>query len=89
MAPVLEFIENPTIVVVPPPNRGGRYEVEITTSAESRCGHRRAQARLWLVFVEAGEEAGREVCDVICSECDPARFARIESWAGERRAVSA
>lgn len=87
MAPELQFVENPTIVVVPPPNRGGRYQVEITSTAEgalgpqSGCGHRSAQARLWLIFLEAGEEAGREVTDVICSECDPARFARVQGWA--------
>lgn len=83
----LQFIENPTIVIVPPPNRGGRYRLEFRPAAENPtagkpdCGHQSPQALLWLIFLEAGQEAGREVTDVICSQCEPARFARMEAWA--------
>ena len=82
MAVELQFIENPTVVVVPPPNRGGRYEIEFRTPADGpACGHSAAQALLWLIFLEAGEESGREITDIICSDCEPDRFARARAWA--------
>lgn len=82
MAAELQFIENPTIVVVPPPERGGRYQIEFRPRTESpACGHRSPQALLWLIFLEAGAETDREVADVICSVCEPARFARARAWA--------
>lgn len=82
MAVELQFVENPTIIVVPPPNRYGRYQFEFRPAAgNSSCGHHSQQALLWLIFVEAGQEADREVSDMICSECDPARFARAQAWA--------
>lgn len=82
MAAQLQFIENPTVVVVPPPNRGGRYEIEFRPPARTgACGHHAPQALLWLIFLEAGRESGREVSDVICSDCEPARFARARAWA--------
>ena len=78
----LQYVENPTVVVVPPPNRSGRYLPEVQTIGEpGRCGHRAQQALLWLIFVEEGEESGREVSDVICSACEPARFQRVARWA--------
>ncbi|MGH9788324.1 MAG: hypothetical protein ACRD4U_06450 [Candidatus Acidiferrales bacterium] len=78
----LQYVENPTVVVVPPPNRSGRYLPEVRTSAgPARCGHRAQQALLWLIFVEEGEESRREVSDVICSACEPARFERVARWA--------
>lgn len=78
----LQFIENPTIVIVPPPNRGGRYRLEIHSRTDNRaCGHQSPQALLWLIFLEAGQEAAREVTDAVCSQCDPARFARLQAWA--------
>jgi len=82
MAANLQFVENPTIVVVPPPDRAGRYFVELAPRAGANpCGHRALEARLWLVFIEAGAEAGREITAVCCSACDPARFARLRQWA--------
>jgi len=82
MAVELQFIENPTIVVVPPPNRGGRYEIEFRPPAGGRsCGHLAPQALLWLIFLEAGQEADREVSDVICADCEPDRYARARAWA--------
>lgn len=78
----LQFVENPTVVVVPPPNRGGRYQIEVRAAADnSACGHNSPQALLWLIFLEAGQEASREVSDVICSHCEPERFARVQAWA--------
>jgi hypothetical protein len=78
----LQYVENPTVVVVPPPDRSGRYLPEVRTPRQkTRCGHRTLQALLWLIFVEHGLESGREVTDVICSTCEPARFARVASWA--------
>lgn len=82
MAANLQAVENPTVHIVPPPNRGGRYRVEFRSQAQpSACGHHSPHALLWLIFLEAGQEAGREVTDVICSRCDPARYARVEAWA--------
>lgn len=78
----LQYVENPTVVVVPPPNRSGRYLPEVRTAYErTRCGHRTLQALLWLIFVEEGQESRREVSDVICSVCEPARFERVARWA--------
>jgi hypothetical protein len=78
----VQFIENPTSTVAPPPNRGGRYQVEVQRAATgAACGHRSPQALLWLIFVEAGQEAGREVSDAVCSACQPERFARLQAWA--------
>jgi len=78
----LQFIENATVVVVPPPNRSGRYLPEVRTPEErTRCGHHALQALLWLIFIEEGKENGREVSDVICSACEPARFERVARWA--------
>jgi hypothetical protein len=82
----LQFIENPTVVVVQPPNRSGRYLPEVRATVEpGRCGHRALQALLWLIFVEEGKESGREVSDVICSACEPARFQRVARWADALR----
>lgn len=96
MAVELQVVENPsgealrtgpTVVVAPPPNRGGRYRLEFRSAAESPasprsgCGHQSPQALLWLIFLEEDQEAGREVTEVICSACDPARFARAQAWA--------
>jgi hypothetical protein len=36
---------------------------------------------LWLIFVEGGREARREVSDVICSLCEPGRYQRAQVWA--------
>lgn len=78
----LQFIENPTVVVVPPPNRGGRYQIEFRPLEDRLpCGHRSPRALLWLIFLEAGQEAAREVTDIICSSCEPARYARAQAWA--------
>lgn len=78
----LQYVENPTVVVVPPPNRSGRYLPEVRPSGgSSRCGHHGLEAVLWLIFVEEGQESGREVSDVICSACEPARFERVARWA--------
>jgi len=78
----LQYVENPTVVVVSPPNRSGRYLPEVRTNGgPAKCGHRAQQALLWLIFVEEGEESGREVSDVICSACEPARFQRVARWA--------
>ncbi len=78
----LQYVENPTIVVVPPPDRSGRYLPEVRTPGEPCArGHRVAQARLWLIFVEEGRETGREASEIICSTCEPARFARVARWA--------
>lgn len=78
----LQFVENPTIVVVPPPNRCGRYVPEVQNAGEpSACGHRGPRAVLWLIFVEEGEEARREEAESICAACEPERFARLERWA--------
>ncbi len=83
-------LDNPTLVMVPPPRRdgapptglGGRYRLEFRPATETlACGHRSARALLWLIFLEADREAGREVTEVICSHCDPARFARAQVWA--------
>ena len=90
-APTAELYspENTRVVVVPPPNRGGRYQVEFASgplapafrSDASRCQHRASHALLWLIFVEGGREAKREVSDVICSLCEPGRFQRTQVWA--------
>jgi len=86
MAAELQFVENPTIVVVPPPERGGRYQIEFRLAAERlACGHRSPQALLWLIFLEAGQELDREVSDVICSDCEPGRYARARAWADALR----
>lgn len=72
----------PAVVIVPPPSQGGRYRLEFRAEAEPlACGHRSAQALLWLIFLEADRETGREVSETICSECDPGRFARVRAWA--------
>jgi len=76
----VQFIENPTITIVPPPNRGGRYQMEFR-SGRAACGHESPQALLWLIYLEAGQEAGREVSDLICSACEPGRYARAQAWA--------
>jgi len=82
MAAEVQFIENPTVVVVPPPNRGGRYQIEFRPpEGGPACGHVAPQAFLWLIFLEAGEESGREVSDIICSDCEPERYARARAWA--------
>lgn len=82
MATELQVVQNPTVVLVPPSERGGRYQVEFRGApAHCACGHQSRQALLWLIFVEGGREASREVSDVICAECDPARYARVENWA--------
>ena len=87
MAAELQVLENPAVVIVPPPNRGGRYRLEFRSAAEgtvnphSGCGHQSPQALLWLIFLEADREAGREITEVICARCDPARFARAQAWA--------
>ncbi len=90
-APTAELysLENTRVVVVPPPNRGGRYQVEFASgplapafrSDASRCQHRASHALLWLIFVEGGREARREVSDVICSLCEPGRYRRAQVWA--------
>ena len=77
----LKFVENPTVVVVPPPDRRGRYRLEFRRGPTGGCPHPALHALLWLIFVEAGEETGREIADVICAQCDPDRFARARSWA--------
>ncbi len=90
-APTAELYspENTRVVVVPPPNRGGRYQIEFASgplapafrSDASRCQHRASHALLWLIFVEGGREARREVSDVICSLCEPGRYQRAQVWA--------
>lgn len=78
----VQFVENPTVVVAPPPNRGGRYRLELRPPATGLpCGHRSPQAVLWLIFLEAGREARREVSEHICSTCNPERFHRVQGWA--------
>lgn len=83
----VQFIENPTITIVPPPNRGGRYQIEFRSGQAAcpapggACGHESPQALLWLIYLEAGQEAGREVSDLICSACEPGRYARAQAWA--------
>ncbi len=78
----LQYVENPTVVVVPPPNRSGRYLPEVRPPGEPCAhGHRVAQALVWLIFVEEGREAGREASEVICSTCEPARYSRVARWA--------
>lgn len=78
----LQPVETLTVIVAPPPNRGGRYQLEIRPPTQApACGHHSPHAYLWLIFLEAGAEAGREVTDVICSACDPTRFARVQAWA--------
>lgn len=87
MAAELQVSEDPAVVIVPPPNRGGRYQLEFRLPGESAvhppsgCGHESPQALLWLIFMEAGREANREITEVICARCDPARFARAQAWA--------
>jgi hypothetical protein len=34
-----------------------------------------------LIFVEEGRETGRESSEIICSTCEPARYARVARWA--------
>lgn len=96
MAAELHVVENPTVQVVPAPNRGGRYRLEFRpapgkpilgnpAAGRPGCGHHSPHALLWLIFLESGREAGREVTDVICSRCDPARFARAQAWADALR----
>ncbi len=90
-APTAELysLENTRVVVVPPPNRGGRYQIEFASGPlapalradASRCRHRASHALLWLIFVEGGREARREVSDVICSLCEPGRYQRAQVWA--------
>lgn len=82
MAVELQVVETPTVVVVPRPSRGGRYRMEFRSTGETpACGHQAPQALLWLIFLEADQEAGRELTETICSGCDPARFARAQAWA--------
>lgn len=91
IAPTAELysVENPRVVVVPPPDRGGRYRIEFESgphapgfrSAAWRCRHRAPHALLWLIFVEGGEEARREISDFICSRCEPGRYQRARGWA--------
>lgn len=87
MVAELQPAESSTVQVVPPPHRGGRYLLEFhppavnPTAGKLGCGHQAPHALLWLIFLESGREAGREVTDVICSRCDPARFARAQAWA--------
>jgi hypothetical protein len=82
----VQFVEDPTVVVVPPPNRGGRYQLEMKPPAQGLpCGHQSPQAILWLIFVEAGQEAEREVSEHICSTCNPERYARVRGWASALR----
>ncbi len=80
----LQAADNPIVTIVPPPNRGGRYRLEFRAAAEApACGHRSPQALLWLIFLEAEQETGREIAETICSGCEPARFARAQAWAEE------
>lgn len=82
MAAELHVTGSPTVVVVPSPHRGGRYQIELRPAgARLRCGHRAASAHLWLIFLEGDAEAGREVSETICSGCDPARYRRAQAWA--------
>lgn len=86
MTAELQVIETPTAMMAPLAGRGGRYRVELRPrSLRIRCGHRSPHAVLWLIFLEAGREAGREITDTICSRCDPARFARVRAWAESLR----
>lgn len=78
----VQVADNPVVVYVPPPKRGGRYRVEFPeTAGERSCGHGSPHALLWLLFLEGDEVRGEEVTDVICSTCEPARFARVRAWA--------
>ncbi len=82
MAAELQFVENPTVTVAPPPNRGGRYRIELRSAPwRPPCGHHAQQALLWLTFVEGGQEIARELADVICAACEPTRYARVRNWA--------
>ena len=49
----LQAVETPTLVVLPPPSRGGRYRFEWRPAGELlACGHRAPRALLWLIFLE-------------------------------------
>jgi len=78
----LQAVETPTLVVLPPPSRGGRYRFEWRPAGEPlACGHRAPRALLWLIFLEGDTESAREVTEVICASCDPGRYARAQDWA--------
>ncbi len=85
----LQGLAEPVVIVVPSPNRAGRYQVEIgdarpvsaLSSHNCRCEAKCSRVLVWLTFVEDDREAGRELSDVICSHCEPGRFQWACQWA--------
>lgn len=84
--------------VAPPPARAGRYRVTfggvrgvsaLPSSQACRCAEPQGPALVWLTFMEAGRETGRELTDMVCSRCEPERFRRVQQWAGVQPAGSA
>ena len=61
--------------------QGGRYRLEIRSHLCPQCMLQTAHAFLLLFFLVADVETEREVSDVICSRCDPERFARLQALA--------
>ena len=79
------------VTVVPPPERAGRYRVEFGDARRvsalplfpvCRCAEPDSVALVWLSFVEGGREESRELSGAVCSRCEPARYRRIQQWAG-------
>jgi len=73
----------PATSLAPRPLHGGRYRLEFTRTGCSQCRLQTAHAFLLLHFLLAEEETRREVCDVVCSRCEPERFARLERLASQ------
>lgn len=63
------------------PLQGGRYRLEFHRHACPQCAFHTLHAFLLLLFLVAEEETGREICDVVCSRCEPQRFARLQALA--------
>lgn len=85
----LQGLAELAVTVAAPPNRAGRYQIEIVdarpvsalSSHACGCEARCSRVLVWLTFVEDGRETGRELSDVICSHCAPGRFQWVCRWA--------
>lgn len=76
-----EVNPTPARIVPQQPLVGGRYQVEFRRHPCPRCTLSTVQAVLLLLYLQAEVETEREVSDVVCSACQPERFARLQALA--------
>lgn len=61
--------------------QGGRYRLEFRSHGCPGCRFHTLHAFLLLHFLVDEVETQREVSDVVCSRCEPERFARLQRLA--------